>query len=54
MLLWSLLAIAVAAVILLCWLFRWASADPDIDKDIAKKDFQAEQDWRGLRRSGKL
>ncbi len=46
-----LVLIATATVILLCGLFRWASADAKIDAKIAKEDFRAEQDWRGLHRS---
>jgi hypothetical protein len=51
---WGLLAVAVAAVVLLAGLLRWALTDPDTDRDITKDRFQAEQDWRALRRSGKL
>ena len=53
MLFWGLLAAAVA-VVLLAGLLRWALTDPDADRDAAKDRFQAEQDWRALRRSGKL
>jgi hypothetical protein len=49
-----LLAFAVVAVILLAGLLRWALTDPDIDRDAAKDRFQSEQDFRALRRSGKL
>jgi hypothetical protein len=51
---WGLLAFAVVAVILLASLLRWALTDPDIDRDAAKDRFQSEQDFRALRRSGKL
>jgi hypothetical protein len=51
---WGLLAVAVAAVVLLAGLLRWALTDPDADRDAARDRFQAEQDWRALRRSGKL
>ena len=54
MLFWGLLAFAVVCLILLYGLFHWASADPGIDRDIAKDRFQAEQDWRAVRRSSKL
>lgn len=40
-----------AIVILLYGLFRWASTDPEVDREIAKERFRAEQDWRGLHRS---
>jgi hypothetical protein len=50
---WALLAFAVLAV-LLAGLLRWALTDPDIDRDIAKDRFQSQQDFRALRRSGKL
>lgn len=54
MLWWGLLAIAITTLILLFGVFYWAFADPEIDRDIAKERFQAEQDWRALRRSSKL
>ena len=49
---WILLAIATAAGLLLYGLFRWAAGAPEIDDETAKEHFRAEQDWRGLRRSG--
>ena len=54
MLFWGLLAFAVVAVVLLAGLLRWALTDPHIDRDVSKDRFQSEQDWRALRRSGKL
>lgn len=48
---WFLLAIA-AVLLSLYGLFRWASGDPAIDREITKERFHAEQDWRGVRRSG--
>lgn len=54
MLFWGLLAFAVLAVVLLAGLLRWALTDPDIDRATDKDRFQAEQDFRDLRRSGKL
>jgi len=33
-------------------LFRWASSDEGIDRELAKERFRAEQELRGLRRSG--
>ena len=48
----SLVAIFVAAPLLLLALYRWASKDPGVDRQIAKERFQAEQELRWLRRSG--
>ena len=48
---WILIAI-IAAGLLLYALYRWAAGAPEIDDEIAKERFRAEQDWRGLRRSG--
>jgi hypothetical protein len=49
---WTLIPIAAAVLLSLYGLFRWASADAGIDDERAKERFRAEQDWRGLRRSG--
>jgi hypothetical protein len=49
---WMLIPITAVIVITLYGLFRWASKAPEIDLDNAKEDFQTEQEWRGLRRSG--
>ena len=49
---WVLIPIAAVIVISLYALFRWASGAPEIDLQNAGEDFQAEQDWRGLHRSG--
>ena len=46
-----LIVLTVAVLFLLYGLFRWASKDPGIDREIAKHRFQAEQDLRGLHRS---
>ena len=51
MLWWVLIPIAASVPFLLYGLFRWASADPGIDAEIAKERYRAEQDWRGLHRS---
>jgi hypothetical protein len=51
---WGLFALAVATAIFVVGLLRWALTDPDRDHEIAKDSFQAEQDFRALRRSGKL
>ncbi len=50
----GLLALALAVIVLLIGVFRWASADPNIDREAAKERFQVEQAWRALRRAGKL
>jgi hypothetical protein len=49
---WVLIPVAASVPFLLYALFRWASADPGIDAEITKERFRAEQDWRGLHRSG--
>jgi hypothetical protein len=49
---WGLFAFVLAIPFLLYGLFRWASADPGIERDIAKDRFRAEQEGRALRRSG--
>jgi len=49
---WILIVIAAAAGLLLYGLFRWSAGAPEIDDEIAKERFRAEQDWRNLRRSG--
>jgi hypothetical protein len=49
---WVLIPVAALACLLLYVLFRWASADPGIDAQIAKERFRAEQEWREGRRSG--
>lgn len=46
-----LVLIAVATVILLYGLFRWASADAGIDAPIVKERLHGKQDWSGLHRS---
>jgi hypothetical protein len=50
---WGLFAFVLAIPFLLYGLFRWASADPGIERDIAKDRFRAEQEGRALRRSGR-
>ncbi len=54
MLWWAFIAFVAVSLLLLFGLLRWALTGPDIDRDIAKDRFQSEQDWRSLRRSGKL
>jgi hypothetical protein len=48
---WILLAVAVAIPLFLFSLFRWASADPEIDREISRERFRAQQEMRWLRRS---
>jgi len=48
---WILIAIS-AGVLLLYGLFRWSAGAQEIDDEIAKERFRAQQDWRSLRRSG--
>ena len=46
-----LVLIAVATVILLYGLFRWASADAGIDVESVNERLRGKQDWSGLHRS---
>ena len=46
------LTVTVLFLFLVYGLFRWASKDPGIDREVAKQRFQAEQDLRGQLRSG--
>jgi hypothetical protein len=49
---WLILGlIAVATLILLYGLFRWASADSGIDAESVKERLRGKQDWNGLHRS---
>ena len=45
------LAVTIAVVFLLNGLFRWASKDPGIEREVAKQRFQDEQDLRSVHRS---
>ena len=49
---WSLVLFVLVTPFLLYGLFRWASSDEDIDRELSKERFRAEQELRGLRRSG--
>ena len=49
---WGLGIAVLVAPVLLYGLFRWASSDEGIDRELAKERFRAEQELRGLRRSG--
>jgi len=49
---WGLVLVVLATAFLLYGLLRWTSSDEGIDREISKERFQAEQELRGLRRSG--
>jgi hypothetical protein len=49
---WALAIFVLVTPFLLYGLFRWASADEGIDRELSKERFRAEQELRGLRRSG--
>ena len=49
---WALAIFVFVTALLLYGLFRWASSDEGIDRELAKERFRAEQEFRGLRRSG--
>jgi hypothetical protein len=49
---WGLVIFVFVTPFLLYGLFRWASADEGIDRELSKERFWAEQELRGLRRSG--
>ena len=49
---WSLVAVVIAIPFLLFGIYRWASGDPGVDREIAKEGFRAEQELKWLRRSG--
>ena len=50
---WWGLAIAVIVIPLLLYgLFRWASSDEGVEREFLRERFRAEQELRGLRRSG--
>jgi hypothetical protein len=51
---WGALAVIILLIsFLFLGVYPWASSDPAIDREIAKNRFRAEQEHRGLRRSGK-
>jgi hypothetical protein len=49
---WVLIPISAVVGIFLYGLFRWASGAPEVDVESDREHFHAEQEWRGLRRSG--
>jgi hypothetical protein len=50
----GILACAIAAVAALCGLLYWILTSPGIAHDLAKDGFRVQQDYRALRRAGKL
>jgi len=48
---WSLAAVVIAIPFLLFGIYRWASGDAGVDREIAKDRFRAEQELKWLRRS---
>lgn len=49
---WGLAIVVLVTPFLLYGLFRWASSDEGVEREISKERFRAEQELRGLRRSG--
>jgi hypothetical protein len=49
---WGLAIVVLVAPFLLYGLFRLASSDEGVERDLSKDRFRAEQELRGLRRSG--
>lgn len=54
---WGLAAVVLVVPVVFLVVFLWSSGDPAIDREIereiARNRFRAEQEYRGLRRSGK-
>ena len=50
---WSLVLVVLATPFLVYGLLRWASSHEGIDRELSKERFRAEQELRGLRRSGR-
>jgi hypothetical protein len=50
---WGLILFVLVAPFLVFGLYRWTLTDPTIKREAAKERFQAEQDWRAVRRSGR-
>ena len=50
----GIVACAVAAVAALLGLLHWILTSPGIAHDLAKDRFRVQQDYRALRRAGKL
>lgn len=50
---WGLAAVVLVVPFLFYGLYLWASGDPGVEREIAKESFRAQQESRGLRRSGR-
>jgi hypothetical protein len=48
---WGLAVFVLMIPALFYGIYRWASSDPSIEREIAKERFRAEQELRWLRRS---
>jgi hypothetical protein len=51
---WGILAFAAAAVAALFGPFHWILTDPATEPTLATEQFQVQQEYRALRRSGKV
>ncbi len=49
---WGMAIVVLVTPFLLYGLFRWASSDEGIERELSKERFRAEQELRSLRRSG--
>jgi hypothetical protein len=49
---WALALVVFVTPFLLYGLFRWASSDEGVERELSNERFRAEQELRGLRRSG--
>lgn len=49
---WGLAIVVLVTPFLLYGLFRWASSDEGVEREVSKERFRAEQELKGLRRSG--
>ena len=48
---WGLAIVLLVTPFLLYGVFRWASSDEGIERELSKERFRAEQELRGLQRS---
>ena len=48
---WGLALVVLVTLFLLYGLFRWASSDEGVERELSRERFRAEQELRGLRRS---
>jgi len=49
---WVLAIVVLVAPLFLYGLFRWASSDEGVERALSSERFRAEQELRGMRRSG--